>query len=503
MAEINANTQETDDVWKDADFLSFDDSSDNAPLTKDNNHEREESTVTVLGKYASPQGMDRPLHPDTSNGNGVLEVDSFPPWMMLDVDNGLPSQVYTRKPRLIDLHNEIIQFYNLMQPQEDELNERLTLVEEIRQIVYKEFGGKDKVQVETFGSLATGLFLPSSDIDIVIHFLDDEDENNENNAETTDSQEDWEKHILKGSGNRMERFANALRRAWLQGEKITYLEVIQATRVPLVKFTHSPTNINVDVSFERLSGRENATYMNDMLKRIPCLKPLIFVLKAYLSARSLNEPFSGGVGSFLLQLMIISFLQHRCREEINRGNQISRTVQNLGSMLLEFFELYGIDYNYCLVGISVRNGGYYFPKGAKERRDNFWQEAKPFMLAVENPNDPTGNVGTSSYRISLVQRAFESSFKVLLAHVSDPPEPSKSILATIIPPTVEMTERVAKIRSKRKMATSKKRSASDDHTISRSKQLQSDKYQLNVYDRDSKYQQYDRENKRRKGSFRR
>jgi len=62
--------------------------------------------------------------------------------MMLDVDNGLASQMHTRKPRLVDLHYEIIQFYNLIQPQEVKINERLTLAEEIRQIFYKEFGGK-------------------------------------------------------------------------------------------------------------------------------------------------------------------------------------------------------------------------------------------------------------------------------------------------------------------------------------------------------------------------
>ena len=32
---------------------------------------------------------------------------------------------------------------------------------------------------------------------------------------------------------------------------------------------------------------------------------------------------------------------------------------NLRSILLEFFELCGIDFNYCLVCIVVPNGGYY------------------------------------------------------------------------------------------------------------------------------------------------
>jgi DNA polymerase sigma len=54
--------------------------------------------------------------------------------------------------------------------------------------------------------------------------------------------------------------------------------------------------------------------------------------------RGLNETYpSGGVGSFLLQLMALSFLQHRPPT----GNDL-----NLGALLLDFFELYGRKLNY-------------------------------------------------------------------------------------------------------------------------------------------------------------
>jgi non-canonical poly(A) RNA polymerase PAPD5/7 len=36
--------------------------------------------------------------------------------------------------------------------------------------------------------------------------------------------------------------------------------------------------------------------------------------------------------------------------------------RNLGVLLMEYFELYGKNFNYARVGISVRDGGYYFPK---------------------------------------------------------------------------------------------------------------------------------------------
>lgn len=35
---------------------------------------------------------------------------------------------------------------------------------------------------------------------------------------------------------------------------------------------------------------------------------------------------------------------------------------NLGVLLIEFFELYGINFNYSNVGITVKDGGSYFNK---------------------------------------------------------------------------------------------------------------------------------------------
>lgn len=39
------------------------------------------------------------------------------------------------------------------------------------------------------------------------------------------------------------------------------------------------------------------------------LPPLIFILKQFLLQRDLNEVFTGGIGSYSLTLMAISFLQ--------------------------------------------------------------------------------------------------------------------------------------------------------------------------------------------------
>jgi non-canonical poly(A) RNA polymerase PAPD5/7 len=174
------------------------------------------------------------------------------------------------------------------------------------------------------------------------------------------------------------------------------------------------------------------------MNAMPPLRPLTFVLKYFMASRGLNQPYTGGVGSFMLQLMIVSFLQHRERDSFNFRRP---SLYNLGALLVEFFELYSMDFNYITTGLSVRFDGFYFPKGAKNRKNDFWQENRPFSLSMENPLDPTMDVGKPSFRMQSVQRSFECAHRVLLSHVTDPAVPTDSILGSVLPPTEEMRKR--------------------------------------------------------------
>ena len=60
--------------------------------------------------------------------------------------------------------------------------------------------------------------------------------------------------------------------------------------------------------------------------------------------RDMNEVWTGGISSYGLILMAVSFLQNHPRD-------CSKT--NLGVLLIEFFELYGKRFNYNKVQYSV------------------------------------------------------------------------------------------------------------------------------------------------------
>ncbi len=375
-------------------------------------------------------------------------------------------------PPLIRLHNEITSFVSLMSPTLQEMALRDIMVQRITKLSYSIFGGKEKCQVQPFGSQVTGLCLPGSDIDFVIRF---QKSSSSGKAADDGGGDDTEDYLIQQ--NPLQRFAEAVQKEFglrsnndedydddssgindvddnndenkndddddtRAKEYLSYLEIIETARVPLVKFTVAPYNLDMDVCFDQPHGPESADLMHRFMESMPPLRPLTFVLKYFLASREINKPFTGGIGSYLLQLMIVSYLQHRAREDVARNCGASGKHYNLGSLLLEFLELYGVDYNYITTGISVRHDGYYFAKGGQDVKNPFWQPTRPFSIAMENPLDPTSDVGAGAFKMQMIQRIFGHAFKTLLAYVSEPYERTNSILARIIPPTEEMEKRM-------------------------------------------------------------
>ena len=59
---------------------------------------------------------------------------------------------------------------------------------------------------------------------------------------------------------------------------------------------------------------------------------------------------------------------------------------NLGVQLVEFFELYGVNFNYFKTGISVTDGGRYFSKD--DARGKMTQGYRTSLLCIEDPLNP-------------------------------------------------------------------------------------------------------------------
>ena len=131
--------------------------------------------------------------------------------------------------------------------------------------------------------------------------------------------------------------------------------------------------------------------VRSFLERFPCLGPLVLVLKQFLQQNGLNESFTGGVGSYALVLLAISFVQLHPRLRAGRrsgmeGRREPESEQtNLGVLLLEFLELYGRDFDFANVAIRVKDGGAYMPKEALFPGT---AQSGPPVVSIEDPLQP-------------------------------------------------------------------------------------------------------------------
>jgi non-canonical poly(A) RNA polymerase PAPD5/7 len=174
--------------------------------------------------------------------------------------------------------------------------------------------------------------------------------------------------------------ANTLKRAKITS-KVT---IIAKAKVPIVKFVTTQGLLNVDISVNQgngvLAGEIVNRFLKDMHGGGMALRSLVIIIKAFLNQRGMNEVYTGGLGSYSIVCLAISFLQ--MHPKIRRGE--IDTERNLGVLVMEFFELYGCYFNYEEVGISVRGGGSYFNKVNRGWQDYYRKN----LLSIEDPTDP-------------------------------------------------------------------------------------------------------------------
>lgn len=319
---------------------------------------------------------------------------------------GTPWKVKNYSDGIVGLHEEITDFYEYISPRREEERMRQEVVDRIKGVIHDLW---PTAEVEVFGSFSTGLYLPTSDIDLVVFGK-------------------WDTLPLW-------TLEEALRKRNVADENS--IKVLDKATVPIIKLTDSITEVKVDISFNVKSGVKAAHLIKEFKEKYPVLPYLVLVLKQFLLQRDLNEVFTGGIGSYSVFLMAVSFLQLHYREDVCSPNI------NIGVLLIEFFELYGRNFNYLKTGIRITNGGCYVAKD--EVQKSMMDGYRPSMLYIEDPLQPDNDVGRSSYGAMQVKQAFDYAYVVLSHAVSPiakyyPNNETESILGRIIRVTREVDE---------------------------------------------------------------
>ena len=224
-----------------------------------------------------------------------------------------------------------------MRPREYEQRVRQALVDRISSALMRNYPNG---RIHCFGSFAAGLYLPTADMDIV--FVSDQFKNRGIPAYQTSYR--W-----------MSRFFDTLVRAGIGSHDD--VQIVAKAKVPIIKFIDQMTGLNVDISFENMSGVIANKTFQEWMDKYPAMPKLVPLIKQFLLMRDLNEVVNGGIGGLSISCLIVSFLQHH--PAIQSGNM--KQEHHLGQLLLDFFDLYGNKFNMATTAIMMNPPGY-FPK---------------------------------------------------------------------------------------------------------------------------------------------
>ncbi|XP_076889438.1 uncharacterized protein LOC143540200 [Bidens hawaiensis] len=304
------------------------------------------------------------------------------------------------KSPMLQLHKEILDFCDFLSPTAEEQVSRNAAVEGVSDVIKYIW---PNCKVEVFGSFKTGLFLPSSDVDMV---------------------------ILESRIRTPQMGLYALSRALSQKGVAKKIQVIAKARVPIIKFVEKRSGISFDVSFDMENGPKAAEYIQDAISKWPPLRPLCLILKVFLQQRELNEVYSGGIGSYALLAMLIAMLRNSI------GTHAS-AEQNFGVLLVTFFDMFGRKLNSSDVGVSC-DGGTFFSK----KSIGFLNANRRSLLSIQDPQDPDNDIGKNSFNYFQIKSAFGMACSTLTDNkLIMSLGPNRSILGTIIRPDKVLLER--------------------------------------------------------------
>ena len=139
---------------------------------------------------------------------------------------------------LNSLHKEILLFADYIAPTLEELYMRNEIIWRITKVIKEEL---PQAEVDVFGSYKTGLFLPTSDIDMVVFG-------------------EW-KHLP------LKTLKDALIKEKISDEE--NIKVLDKATVPIIKILETRTDIKVDISFNTSNGVKSAELIKKYLVEFP------------------------------------------------------------------------------------------------------------------------------------------------------------------------------------------------------------------------------------------
>ncbi|KAI9335973.1 hypothetical protein BDR26DRAFT_865469, partial [Obelidium mucronatum] len=264
-----------------------------------------------------------------------------------------------------------------------------------------------------FGSTGTGLFLPWSDIDLII--LDPYPTVKNGNVHHQDPKQNTQASKLSKLFPKL-NFANSA----------SSIQLLRKARVPILKMVDSLTRLSVDVCYNVAGGFAAVESVKAWVEKVEGLRELVLLVKLFLSGRELNEVFSGGVGGYSIVVWCLAFLKlrdpetgiipetasnktkHSKKRKQSHPNENNQT-HSLGSTFLQFCRFFGTQFDYHSqgIGFTVPNTPHDIPQPFlfDKASSQHHQPARPYLFVLLNPLDSSADITRGSTKIQSVAAA--------------------------------------------------------------------------------------------------
>lgn len=320
---------------------------------------------------------------------------------------------YCRTSPLIALHQEVLDLVDYLRPTEAEVAMRRYIEKEVGRLVDRLWPGSS---VLVYGSMYTHLLLPLSDLDMTLVGVPVPPEE----ALTALAKEVSNAGLCENA----------------------YPQVILKTKVPLIKFVHKGSFIDVDISVGALDGKRNSDCVLRYLRTYPEALPLTLVVKYFVMQRGMHEPYHGGLGSYAATLLVVAFLR---QHPIYTTQLDQRPMTGLGKLLVDFFRMCGQYWSFgrvavCLepYAVSVGADGAAAAVGGSGGEGDFRVRVEaggsggsrmlsptspssprgplgPTQACIEDPVDPANNAASSLRLFHAVASMFANAYYTLTA----------------------------------------------------------------------------------------